>query len=137
MNCVKRPTATHMTAAWVLIAWLAGLLCMQVTLCPLQLQPNGPARTLVLPLQKASNSRAAVQLHVQWLKSTKRPPAQDAAGAPRRMQQGQRVVGAPSSSLTQPPKAQAPSPQPVPRSVSAFAASSKAVSWQDKVRGVK
>lgn len=54
-----------LTLAGCVFVWL------QVSLRTLQLQPNGPARSLVLPLHKAQNSRASVQLTLQWLKSTK------------------------------------------------------------------
>lgn len=112
---------------------------LQVSLCPLQLQPNGSARTLVLPLHKASNNRAAVQLSAQWLKSTKQQSArpQQQQERARAMQQGTRISVLPGSlGKQQPPQVQPPaqpSPEQLPRSVSAFAEPSKAVSWQDKV----
>jgi hypothetical protein len=124
---------------------------LQVSLCPLQLQPNGPARTLVLPLHKASSGRATVQLSVQWLKSTKQvsPQLQQQRlqQQMQRMQQGQRAAVPPSlakEQQKQPPSqlpelsggAGPPSPQQVSRAASAFAPASKLVSWQDKVGAV-
>lgn len=128
-----------------------------MSLCALQLQPNGSARTLTLPLHKAGSSRATVQLSVQWLKSTKQQPSQQQQQRATRVQQsGQRAPAAVADANTSdgtagqqsaavavsgaagaggvgvPPT----SKQPVPRSVSAFVASAggKGVSWQDKVR---
>jgi hypothetical protein len=118
---------------------LHAALCLQVSLCPLQLQANGPARTLVLPLHKARHNRAAVQLSVQWLQSTKQQGArpQQQQERARAMQQGTRISVMPGSLAKQhlpqvQPPAQ-PSPEQLPRAVSAFAQPSKGVSWQDKV----
>jgi hypothetical protein len=117
---------------------------MQVSLSPLQLQPNGPARVLVLPLHKASSSRANVQVLLQWLKSTKQQPLHPSQQQQQqRTQRGQQAVLAPlPAQPAQQQELQTPSSALVSpsttktrplRSTSAFEAASKGVTWQDKV----
>ena len=118
---------------------------LQVSLCPLGLQPNSAARTLAVPLQKAQTSKASLQLSVQWLKSTK-PPLRP------HQQQARKALAQRAPVLQQPDPRQEPaagmeawqgqqSPRPAAAAdpgspdtdLSAFAPSGKNVSWQDKV----
>lgn len=72
----------------------------QVSLPALDLQPNGAARTLVLPLLKCASPGASIEISLQWLKSTK-PPARPVQATTQ--QQPSQQAGSPSPSSPLPP----------------------------------